>query len=507
MLFSQRSACDRCRALKSRCSREAGASKCERCQRLQIDCFYSPPRRMGRPAKKRLSEDAAQPVPPPPPSFRRSSTMSSTTIQTNQSDVLPPGIHEVGEFQYGLGIVPGHPSEDEGHGWANGFEDPLLGLLQDHDAKLMPTEWMDTDSLRLLDRHDEALVTGPHDMPLTPPTTVGSLPNSSEDSWMPGCDQAPGMGHAESHAGDTLPSSPEANAKSSESAVQRLLDLQSLLFARRMAKSQDINGLSMLINTTVQSTETLIDVVESLSPLRQSVEGRRSISPSTSWGPVADATTTTTTTTTTFAANGHMNTASNSQEQHQHKHQHQRQQPPNHALTISLFMTSYLLLLDSYDELLGALKASLQRSRQSQWQSPESDFGLSHPFFNNTPGGTLNNFNLVSPFDLDVNSVVFLLSRMMKRLHKSTESRFAVGSLSTPAAHGKGQMLPVSNTAFSFDYQDAVSQDTDGSLDLSPNGSYSPMAMMGDQVSREVSHRHQIVMESLRVIRWLADEL
>ncbi|CCF32544.1 hypothetical protein CH063_00824 [Colletotrichum higginsianum] len=192
--------------------------------------------------------------------------MSSTTIQTNQSDVLPPGIHEVGEFQYGLGIVPGHPSEDEGHGWANGFEDPLLGLLQDHDAKLMPTEWMDTDSLRLLDRHDEALVTGPHDMPLTPPTTVGSLPNSSEDSWMPGCDQAPGMGHAESHAGDTLPSSPEANAKSSESAVQRLLDLQSLLFARRMAKSQDINGLKLIAAEAERGRATIHLAVDILGP-------------------------------------------------------------------------------------------------------------------------------------------------------------------------------------------------------------------------------------------------
>jgi hypothetical protein len=45
-----RAACDRCHELKNRCAR-AGApdSRCERCERLDIDCVYSAGARMGRP--------------------------------------------------------------------------------------------------------------------------------------------------------------------------------------------------------------------------------------------------------------------------------------------------------------------------------------------------------------------------------------------------------------------------------------------------------------------------
>ncbi|KZL78320.1 hypothetical protein CI238_03477 [Colletotrichum incanum] len=480
MLFSQRSACDRCRALKSRCSRETGAAKCERCQRLQIDCFYSPPRRMGRPAKKRLSQDTAQPTP-------SSSTMSNITIQTTQSDVFPPNTNEAGDFQYGLDIITSHPAEDGAHEWTDHFEDPLLGLLQEQDTKLMSTEWMDADSLGFLDH-------GSHDMPLTPPTTVGSLSNNLGDSWVPDCDRGPGMCRTESYTGDTLPPSPEADVKSSEPAIQRLLDLQSLLFVRRMAKPQEIDGLSTLINTTVHSTETLIDVVESLPSLKLSVEGRRSASPSTSWGPAPDAT--------ALTANTTAYTAAELQDQYQH------QQAPSYALIISLFMTSYLLLLDSYDELLGALRARLQCSRQSQGPSPGSDFSLSQPFLNNTSGGHFNKVSLVSSFDLDVNSVVFLLSRMMKRLHKSTENRFATCSLApSSAAHFQNHRFSLHKSSLNFEFQDGVRQDTDGASELPLAGSHSPMAMMGDYASQEVSQRHQSVMESLRVIRWLADEL
>ncbi|OHW97503.1 hypothetical protein CSPAE12_03840 [Colletotrichum incanum] len=169
--------------------------------------------------------------------------MSNITIQTTQSDVFPPNTNEAGDFQYGLDIITSHPAEDGAHEWTDHFEDPLLGLLQEQDTKLMSTEWMDADSLGFLDH-------GSHDMPLTPPTTVGSLSNNLGDSWVPDCDRGPGMCRTESYTGDTLPPSPEADVKSSEPAIQRLLDLQSLLFVRRMAKPQEIDGLSTLINTT-----------------------------------------------------------------------------------------------------------------------------------------------------------------------------------------------------------------------------------------------------------------
>ncbi|KAK1687454.1 hypothetical protein BDP55DRAFT_740723 [Colletotrichum godetiae] len=488
MLFSQRSACDRCRALKSRCSRESGAAKCERCQRLQIDCFYSPPRRMGRPAKKRLNPETAQST--PSTTFRRSSTMSSnTTIQTITSppEVLPSNLHDASDFQqYGLGIIPSHPEEDGP--WTGNFEDPLLGLLQSNDTKLMSTEWMVTDTLGFLAHQDDSLVTQTHDMPLTPPTTIGSLPHNTEDNWIPGCDHPSEFSHAESFAGDTMPPSPEATIRSSESAAQRLMDLQSLLFSRHITRAQDADGLTTLINTTVHSTETLIDVVESLPQLRPSVEGRRSTSPPSCWTGAPD-------------VSGFATQAAAPQLLKESQH------PPNLTLIISLFMTNYLLLLDSYEDLLGALRGRLQCSRQSQGPSPGSDFSLAQPFLgSSTPSGSLNQFNVVSSLDLDVNSVVFLLSRMMKRLHKSTECRFSAVSMTPPAvSQTQSQGFPASATSYNFDFQDGISQDTDGCSETS--GACSPMAMMGDYALREVSQRHQSVMESLRVIRWLADEL
>ncbi|KAI8235721.1 hypothetical protein K4K54_005430 [Colletotrichum sp. SAR 10_86] len=416
--------------------------------------------------------------------------MSSATIQSSQSELVQTPNNDTNEFQYGLGIIQSHPAEDAP--WAETFEDPLLGLLQNNDPKMVATEWMDHDSLGFLDHQDSTMISD-HGLPLTPPTTIGSLPNGSEDAWMPSCEQPSDFGHPESFACDTLPSSPEHEPKSTEPATQRLLELQSHLFARHMAKAQNMDSLPALINTTVHSTETLIDIVEGLPQLRPSVEGRRSASPLSSWGAGSDPA--------GFNAPAATYAAPDPQ----------LQQNPSHAITISLFITCYLVLLDSYDELLSALRARLQCSRQSQGPSPASDMGLAQPFFNSTPGGNLNKFNLVSSFDLDVNSVVFLLSRMMKRLHKSTESRFVAVSMENPAInHMKGQNqggYPVRHGSISYDFQDGASQDTDAFSEPSPGGSFSPMMMMGNYALREVSQRHQSVMESLRVIRWLADEL
>ncbi|EFQ98469.1 hypothetical protein MGYG_01497 [Nannizzia gypsea CBS 118893] len=53
-----RLACNRCHAQKLRCLRSEGAepgSKCERCRRASVPCVYSPPNRIGRPARSGLS--------------------------------------------------------------------------------------------------------------------------------------------------------------------------------------------------------------------------------------------------------------------------------------------------------------------------------------------------------------------------------------------------------------------------------------------------------------------
>ncbi|KAK2043420.1 hypothetical protein LZ31DRAFT_566550 [Colletotrichum somersetense] len=496
MLFSQRSACDRCRALKSRCSRENGAKKCERCQRLQIDCFYSPPRRMGRPAKKRLSQDITAQSTPPAAQFRRSSTMSNITVQTTQSDGFPPNISEGGDFQYGLGIIPSPPVAGGGHEWADNFEDPLLGLLQEHDTKMMPTEWMNTGALGFLDHHENSLSAAPHELPLTP-TTVGFMPNT-DDSWQSGCDQAPAICRTESYTGDTLPPSPEVNMGSSEPAIKRLLDLQSLLVGRRMASPQEKEDLSTLINMTVHAAETLIDVVEGLPLLRTSAEPTQPASPVSCWGQAIDAG--------TFTARAPAHTAPEMHDPHQR--QGQCQQYPDLALTISLITTNHLLLLDSCDDLLITLRTRLQCTRQSRAPSPGGEFNLPQHFFNNASGGSLNKFSLMGSYDLDINSLVFLLSRMMKRLQKSMQDRFSHGlAASASDANLKGQGFPLANASLNFDFQDGVNHNLDVASELSPAGTNSPMASIGDYASWEVSKRHQSVTESLRVIRWLADEL
>ncbi|KAK2848542.1 hypothetical protein FQN49_005618 [Arthroderma sp. PD_2] len=49
-----RSACNRCHAQKLRCLRSEGTeagSKCDRCRRASVPCVYSPPNRIGRPAR------------------------------------------------------------------------------------------------------------------------------------------------------------------------------------------------------------------------------------------------------------------------------------------------------------------------------------------------------------------------------------------------------------------------------------------------------------------------
>ncbi|KAK2011960.1 hypothetical protein LZ32DRAFT_692232 [Colletotrichum eremochloae] len=424
--------------------------------------------------------------------------MSSATVQTPQSDVFPPNINanEVGDFQYDLGITSSPSAGGGGHEWTDNFEDPLLKLLQEHDAKLMPTEWMNAGALGFLDHNENVLAAGPHDLPLSP-TTIDSLPTNTDDSWASGHDQGLAMWHAEPYTADTLPSSPGVNVGSSEPPIKRLIDLQSLLLARRMANSQETEDLSALVNTAVHATETLIDVAQSLPPLKPSAEATQPASPTSPWGQALDASPFPNSTPTQAAPELH------------DPHQRHRQQHPELALTISLFTTVHLLLLESYDQLLVALGARLQCSRQSRMPSPGSDnINLPRHLFSNASAGHVNKFNFVSSSDLDVNSVVFLLSRMMKRLQKSIQDRFAQGPVVFNSnAHLKFQRFPFSNASLNFDFQESVSQDIDGSSDLSPPSGHSSMMNMGGYASAEVSIRHQNVMESLRVIRWLADEL
>lgn len=59
-----RAACDRCHDLKNRCLRTGGPdSRCDRCERLDIDCVYRNTSRIGRPRTQRRQSSVSQPQP------------------------------------------------------------------------------------------------------------------------------------------------------------------------------------------------------------------------------------------------------------------------------------------------------------------------------------------------------------------------------------------------------------------------------------------------------------
>ncbi|EGD92385.1 uncharacterized protein TERG_08601 [Trichophyton rubrum CBS 118892] len=76
-----RMACDRCHAHKLRCLRSESTepgSKCERCRRAAVQCIYSPPNRLGRPARSHSGTGiAAKPT---------TSTIASTPSKESQSN-------------------------------------------------------------------------------------------------------------------------------------------------------------------------------------------------------------------------------------------------------------------------------------------------------------------------------------------------------------------------------------------------------------------------------------
>lgn len=57
-----RAACERCRELKNRCTRTGDHdSRCDRCERLDIDCVYATNARMGRPRCQRPTLERSGP--------------------------------------------------------------------------------------------------------------------------------------------------------------------------------------------------------------------------------------------------------------------------------------------------------------------------------------------------------------------------------------------------------------------------------------------------------------
>lgn len=121
-----RAACDRCHELKNRCTRSGGPdSRCDRCERLDIDCVYQTSARMGRPR-------ASRPAPDNSASSRSSGGESPgrhaakrRAVQSEMQCTSKP-------------VSVDYP--DSGSGNSPGNIDPMLGLL---DPALLPegTGW------------------------------------------------------------------------------------------------------------------------------------------------------------------------------------------------------------------------------------------------------------------------------------------------------------------------------------------------------------------------------
>ncbi|KAK2880151.1 hypothetical protein FQN49_000530 [Arthroderma sp. PD_2] len=88
-----RLACDRCHAHKLRCLRsettEPGG-KCDRCRRAAVQCVYSPPNRLGRPARSGSGQKATSSAATTSNKETRSSPRNSTAWSSSPKPTRPP---------------------------------------------------------------------------------------------------------------------------------------------------------------------------------------------------------------------------------------------------------------------------------------------------------------------------------------------------------------------------------------------------------------------------------
>lgn len=112
-----RAACDRCHELKDRCTRTGGSeSRCDRCERLDIDCVYNTSARMGRP---RLSRSAHKTASAGPGDSHARHTAKRRAVQSGQQRTTNTNLTPVGHIDHvdsATGDIPGN-------------HEPVLGLL------------------------------------------------------------------------------------------------------------------------------------------------------------------------------------------------------------------------------------------------------------------------------------------------------------------------------------------------------------------------------------------
>ncbi|RHZ55503.1 Zn(II)2Cys6 transcription factor domain-containing protein [Aspergillus thermomutatus] len=121
-----RAACDRCHELKNRCTRTGGPeSRCDRCERLDIDCVYNTSARMGRPRVSRPVSENQKGAHSHARHSKRQAGNRATAVPLPVDHVDLASAHDRSGGAGPSGFGPGSPGNLE----------PVLGLL---DPVLLP---------------------------------------------------------------------------------------------------------------------------------------------------------------------------------------------------------------------------------------------------------------------------------------------------------------------------------------------------------------------------------
>lgn len=93
-----RAACDRCHELKNRCTRTGGSeSRCDRCERLDIDCVYNTSARIGRPRASRTVSEPRKGPSSDEPSYAKHHKRRAVQERTANIPPTSPGFLETAD--------------------------------------------------------------------------------------------------------------------------------------------------------------------------------------------------------------------------------------------------------------------------------------------------------------------------------------------------------------------------------------------------------------------------
>ncbi|KAF2656308.1 hypothetical protein K491DRAFT_393952 [Lophiostoma macrostomum CBS 122681] len=220
---SSREACDRCHAMKTRCSRAQNSLECVRCIRLGISCTYSPPGRTGRPlGRKRIR-----------------TTFDEDNVFSQANAGIARALYNTSTPHLDMGAV------------VDGYSTNNLGSLEFFDFAAQPNNSADSTPFFPLDHLFPENYSQPTDS-----TLVGTPPDPSAFHNL-----APSTNSAGSEASRTTPSEePEVNQ---EDLLLRLLDIQGRL-AKLVKSLNSEPHAPENVEDIYRASEILISILESV---------------------------------------------------------------------------------------------------------------------------------------------------------------------------------------------------------------------------------------------------